>query len=84
MEVSVTECQPPPKKTTFKKFITEKKLELLSKYTDSMTQEPPEKSAKKSHFALLIDEQLSKLTQRNRIIAEKRIKDVVFEIDTSH
>ena len=51
---AVGEYEPPPKK----KSIAEKKLELLSKCADSMTQpqSPREKSTTVPHFALLVEE----------------------------
>ena len=33
-----------------------------------------------AHFALLVEGKLVKLDQRNRLIAEKRIMDILFEI----
>ena len=42
----------------------------------------PGSSAKQStHFALLVDKKLGRLSQRNRVIAEKRIMDILFEIE---
>ena len=34
-----------------------------------------------THFALLVEEKLGRLSQRNRMIAEKRIMDILFEIE---
>ena len=70
-----------------KKFITEKKLELLSKCTDAITSkaavssEPP--AQKISNFAMYVDEKLSNLDKRSRRITEKRISDVLFEAEMS-
>ena len=42
----------------------------------------PGLSAKQpTHFALLVEEKLVKLSQRNRMIAEKRIMDILLEIE---
>ena len=42
----------------------------------------PSSSAKQStHLALLVEEKLGRLSQRNRMIAEKRIIDILFEIE---
>ena len=56
-------CEPQSNKNTLKKSIAERKLELLSKCADFMTQpqSPHEKSTKVPHFTLLIDEKLSGL-----------------------
>ena len=67
-----------------KKTIAERKLELLSKCTEAITK-PVEsrldESRKHSAFAIYIDERLSKLDVRERRIAEKRISDVLFEVE---
>ena len=34
-----------------------------------------------THFALLVEEKLGRLSQRNRMIAEKKIMDILFEIE---
>ena len=53
--------------------------ELLTECTEPMA---PGSSAKQStHFALLVDKKLGRLSQRNRVIAEKRIMDILFEIE---
>ena len=46
-------------------------------------QSPPEKSTTVPHFALLVEEKLSGVDKWNRIIAEKRIMDLLFEIEMS-
>ena len=59
-----------------KKTIAERKIELLSKCTEAITKKPVE-----SAFALYVDEKLSQLGKRDRRIAEKRISDVLFEVE---
>ena len=34
-----------------------------------------------THFVLLVEKKLGRLRQRNKIIAEKRIVDILFEIE---
>ena len=42
----------------------------------------PDPSAKQpAHFALLVEEKLVRLRQRNRMIAEKKIMDILFEME---
>lgn len=49
-----------------------------------MTQLPPdEKSTKMLHFSLFVEETLSSLSIRNKMVANKRITDAVFEIEIS-
>lgn len=71
-----------------KKTIAERKLDLLSKCTDAITSNatkavPEEKVPKPqiSVFATYVDEKLSQLNKRDRSIAEKRISDILFEIE---
>ena len=65
-----------------KKTIAERKLDLLSKCTEAITKPAePRPDSKHSTFALYIDERLSKLGMRERRIAEKRISDVLFEVE---
>ena len=55
--ISILENELPPKKTTLKKSIADRKLELLSKCIESMTQPPSEEeSTKMPYFALFIGE----------------------------
>ena len=42
--------------------------------TDSSAKQP-------TNFILLVEEKLGRLSQRNRVIAEKRIMDILFEIE---
>ena len=64
-----------------KKAITERKLELLSKCTEVITKKPLESAdSKHSAFALYVDKKLSDLGKSGRRIAEKRISDVLFEV----
>ena len=65
-----------------KKTIAERKIELLSRCTEAITKKPVESAdSKHSAFALYVDEKLSQLGKRDRRIAEKRISDVLFEIE---
>lgn len=72
-----------------KKTIAERKLDLLSKCTDAITSNatkavPEEKIPQKpqiSVFATYVDEKLSQLNKRDRRIAEKRISDILFDIE---
>ena len=62
--ISILENELPPKKTTLKKSIAERKLELLSKCIESMTQPPSEEeSTKMPYFALFIGEKWSRLSK---------------------
>ena len=55
----------------------DRKLELLTRRAEFMA---PSLSAKQpTHFGLLVEEKLVRLSQRNRVIAEKRIIDILFE-----
>ena len=65
------------------KTIAERKTELLSKCTEAITKKPAESAdSKHSAFALyVVDEKLSQLGKRDRRIAEKRISDVLFEVE---
>ena len=77
--VSLPENEAPLKKRTLKTTITERKLELLKRCVESMA---PGSSAKQpTHFALLVEEKLGRLSQKNRMIAEKRIVDILVEIE---
>ena len=65
-----------------KKTIAERKIELLSKCTEAITKKPVESAdSKRSTFALYVNEKLSQLGKRDRRIAEKRISDVLFEVE---
>ena len=65
-----------------KKTFAERKIELLSKCTEAITKKPVESAdSKHSAFALYVDEKLSQLGKRDRRIAEKRISDVLFEVE---
>ena len=63
-----------------KKSMDVKKQELLSTCIDVL-KEPPEKSDNVSHFAHFVDEKLRALDGRTRVIAEKRITDVLFDLE---
>ena len=60
---------------------------MLSKCTEAITsnanKEPPKTGEKRSAFADYIGEKLSTLNKRQRTIAEKRISDVLFELEMS-
>ena len=78
------ENEPPQPFKVFKKFITERKLEQLPKWAESMTQpQPDEKSTKTPHFALFTEENLSRLNKQNSMAVEKRLMGVVFKISMS-
>jgi len=71
-----------------KKTMAEQKLDLLSKCTDAIASNakkavPDEKplKSKMSVFAEYVDEKLSQSNKRDRRIAEKRISDVLFDIE---
>ena len=69
-----------------RKTIAEKKLDLLSKCADPFTANAKPKpnespNLKLSVFAVYVDEKLSELKKRDRRIAEKRISDVLFDIE---
>ena len=65
-----------------KKTIAERKIELLSKCTEAITKKPVESAdSKHSAFALYVDEKLSQLGKRDRRVAQKRISDVLFEVE---
>lgn len=68
------------------KTIAERKIELLTKCTDAITsssKESQSQGVKRTAFATYIDEKLSTYNKRQRAIAEKRINDVLFEIEMS-
>ena len=75
---------------TKKKTVAERKLDLLSRCTDAITrnakkttpEEEPQK-AKISTFAIYVDEKLSLLNKHDRRMAEKRISDILFDIEMS-
>ena len=69
--------------TTKKKSIAEKKLDLLSKCTDALasSSKKSDDPSAMSAFGMYIEEKLSQLEKRNRRIAEKRITDILFEIE---
>ena len=71
-----------------RKAIAEKKLDLLSKCTEAITANAKPKANESSNpkistFALYVDEKLSELNKRARRIAEKRISDVLFDMEMS-
>ena len=77
--VSLPENEPPLNEKTLKTTIVERKLELLTRCAESIAPGSPAKQA--THFALLVVEKLGRLSQRNRMIAEKRIMDILFEVE---
>ena len=65
-----------------KRTIAERKIELLSKYTEAVTKKPVEcADSKLSAFAFYVDEKPSQLGKRDGRVAEKRISDVLFEVE---
>ena len=71
-----------------RKTIAEKKLDLLSKCTQAITANVKPKANESSNpkisaFALYADEKLSELNKRTRRISEKRISDVLFDMEMS-
>ena len=71
-----------------RKTIAEKKLDLLSKCTKSITANAKPKANESSNpkisaFAVYVDEKLSELNKRTRRIAEKHISDVLFDMEMS-
>ena len=71
-----------------RKTIAEKKLDLLSKCIEAITANANPKANESSNpkisaLALYVDEKLSELNKRTRRIAEKRISDVLFDIEMS-
>ena len=57
-------------------------MELLSKCTEAITKKPVESAdSKHSAFAFYVDEKRSQLGKPDRRIAEKRISDVLFEVE---
>ena len=64
------------------KTISERKLQLLSECTEAITKNQVESAdSKHSAFALYVDEKISRLGKRDRRIAEKRISDMLFEVE---
>ena len=82
-ESTEKEVTPSKRKTT-----AEKKLDLLSKCTEAITADAKPKAYESSNpkisaFALYVDEKLSELNKRTRRIAEKRISDVLIDMELS-
>lgn len=63
--ISNTENEPSMKKITLKKSIAMRKLQLLSKCVESMTQPSPDEKS-------LIEEKLSRLSKRHRMVVKKK------------
>ena len=76
---------------TKRKILAEKKLDLFSKCKEATTANANTKaplpneaaSTKISAFSLYVNEKLSQLHKRARRTAEKRISDILFEIEMS-
>ena len=66
-----------------KKSLAEKKIELLTKCTDAITNSIliESQGIKRSTFSTYAEEKLSGLNKRKRTIAEKKINDVLFELE---
>ena len=63
--ISNTENEPSMKKITLKKSIAMRKLQLLSKCVESMTQPSPDEKS-------LIEIKLSRLSKRHRMVVKKK------------
>lgn len=70
------------KPTASKKQLEEKKQELLSACI-KVLKEPlkPEAEFKQCHFSLYVAEKLASFDKRTRMVAEKRICDILFELE---
>ena len=68
-----------------KRSLTEKKIELLTKCTDGIINSTliESQGIKRSAFATYVEEKLSGLSKRQITIAEKRINNVLFELEMS-
>ena len=70
-----------------KRSIAERKLDLLTKCTEAITTKKTDellvKEPKVSPFSLYVEEKLNNFDKRKRAIAEKRITDVIFDIEMS-
>ena len=68
-----------------KKSFAEKKIELLTKCTDPITDSTliESQGMKCSALATYVEEKLSSCNKRQRAIAEKRINNVLFELELS-
>ena len=68
-----------------KKSLAEKKIGLLTKYTDAITNSTliESQGIKCSAFATIVEKKLSGLNKRQRIIAKKRIDYILFELEMS-
>ena len=69
-----------------RKTIAEKKLDLFSEFTEAITANAKPNANESSNlkisaFALYVDEKLSELNKGTRGIAEKRISDVLFDME---
>ena len=86
-EVEQEECVTPIK--SFKrKSLAEKKLDLLSRCTDAVNagsskKSYPETTRNNSNFALYVDEKLCGFNKRNRMLAENKINDILFDFEMS-
>lgn len=68
-----------PKAT--KKSLDSKKQELLTTCINVLKQPEPKQKEESSYFSLYITEKMSKFNARDRLIAEKKINDVIFDIE---
>ena len=68
-----------------KESLTEKKIELLTKCTEAITNSTliGSQGIKPSSFATYVEEKLSGFNKHQRTIVEKRINDVPFELEVS-
>lgn len=67
-----------PKANKSKKSIAERKLELLSEATKAISSSTNDSVSK---FACYVDEKLSRFDKATRMLAEKRINDILFETE---
>ena len=79
-EPTVPKTRIPPKAS--KKVLEAKRQELLSTCINVLKEpQASQNTVKSCHFSLFIAEKLGKMDHRSRTIAEKRIKDVIFDIE---
>ena len=63
-----------------RKLIEDTKQKLLSKCIDVLDKNPEVKSLQVDPFALYISSQLETLDKRRRLVTEKRINDILFQV----
>ena len=84
-ENQVTDQKPTPTKPSKRKAEKElmtKKQEVLDRCLNVLKEPLPSPQVKKQcHFSLYVAEKLANFDKRTRIIAEKRISDILFELE---